>query len=127
MEIILSQSSKTPLYAQIKRQIKQQILSGDLKEGTALPSMRTLAKELNVSVITTKRVYEELEAEGFLFSTVGKGTFVAGQQTHILTEWRMRELENQLETIIREGKKLGLSKKDFHELIAVYFKGAEEE
>ncbi len=84
MQIVLSHTSKTPLYEQIKQQIQNQIMTGELKEGDALPSMRLLAKELNVSVITTKRAYEELEKEGYLFSAVGKGTFVAGQQPQVL-------------------------------------------
>ena len=79
-----SQTSKTPLYLQIKQQIQDQIMNGELKEGDALPSIRALAKELNVSVITTKRAYEDLEKEGYLVSAVGKGTFVAGQQPEVL-------------------------------------------
>ena len=122
MKIILSQTSKTPLYQQIKEQIKDQIIRGELKEGDALPSIRVLAKDLHVSVITTKRAYEELENEGFIFSSVGKGTFVAGQQTEVLREWRLRELENQLEELVIEGKRLGLTEQDFLELVKIYFR-----
>ncbi|MFO7341195.1 GntR family transcriptional regulator [Caldibacillus debilis] len=122
MNILLSQTSKTPLYLQIKEQIKEQIMKGILKEGDPLPSMRELAKELRVSVITTKRAYEELEQEGFLVSTVGRGTFVAGQQTHVLREWRIRELENQLENLVSEGKRIGLSEQELVDMVRIYYK-----
>ena len=105
MNILISTSSKEPLFQQIKEQIKQQIFSGELKEGDALPSMRLLAKELKVSVITTKRAYEDLETEGYLISAVGRGTFVAGQQPQVLKEWQIRELENELEKIVLARKK----------------------
>src|SRR5690625_257560 len=95
VNIIIATNSKVPLFQQIKDQIKQQIFSGKLQEGDALPSMRVLAKNLKVSVITTKRAYEDLEQEGFLVSTVGRGTFVAGQQPHVLKEWQMRELRSE--------------------------------
>ncbi|MCT2534669.1 GntR family transcriptional regulator [Aquibacillus koreensis] len=123
MNILVSTTSKEPLYKQIKEQIKQHIYNGELKEGDALPSMRVLAKELKVSVITTKRVYEELEQEGFLFSAVGKGTFVAGQQPHVLREWQIREFENQLEEVVLEAKKLGLTKQELLERIEIFFEG----
>jgi len=122
MNILLSQTSKTPLYLQIKEQIKEQIMKGILKEGDPLPSMRELAKELRVSVITTKRAYEELEQEGFLVSTVGRGTFVAGQQTHVLREWRIRELKNQLENLVSEGKRIGLSEQELVDMVRIYYK-----
>ncbi|MEG6573184.1 GntR family transcriptional regulator [Caldibacillus debilis] len=122
MNILLSQTSKTPLYLQIKEQIKEQIMKGILKEGDPLPSMRELAKELRVSVITTKRAYEELEQEGFLVSTVGRGTFVPGQQTHVLREWRIRELENQLENLVSEGKRIGLSEQELVDMVRIYYK-----
>lgn len=125
MQIILSQTSKTPLYEQIKQQIQDQIMNGELKEGDALPSIRVLAKDLNVSVITTKRAYEELEKEGYLFSAVGKGTFVAGQQPEVLKEWRIRELENQLEEIVIEAKRIGLTEQDLIEMIKIYYKETE--
>ncbi|MEN2466175.1 GntR family transcriptional regulator [Ornithinibacillus sp. FSL M8-0202] len=121
MNLIISSSNKDPLFLQIKEQIKQQIFSGDLKEGDALPSMRALAKDLKVSVITTKRAYEELEKEGFLVSTVGKGTFVAGQQAHVLREWQIRELENELEKLVNASKQLGLSKEELLEMLNIYY------
>lgn len=121
MNILIAANSKEPLFQQIKEQIKQQIYSGELKEGDALPSMRVLAKEVKVSVITTKRAYEDLEKEGFLISAVGKGTFVAGQQPHVLKEWQVRELENELEKVVQEGKRLGLPKADLIELLEIYY------
>ncbi|PAV30950.1 GntR family transcriptional regulator [Virgibacillus profundi] len=121
MNILIASNSKEPLFQQIKEQIILHIFSGELKEGDALPSMRVLAKDLKVSVITTKRAYEDLEKEGYLISAVGKGTFVAGQQPHVLKEWQVRELENELEKIVLEGKRLGLTKADLFELISIYF------
>lgn len=121
LNILITTNGKEPLFQQIKDQIKDHIFSGMLKEGDALPSMRVLAKELKVSVITTKRAYEDLEQEGFVISAVGKGTFVAGQQPHVLKEWQVRELENELEKIIQSSKRIGLSKKEFVELIEIYY------
>src|SRR5690625_1222816 len=121
MDILISTTSKDPLFQQIKEQIKQHIYNGTLKEGDALPSMRQLAKDLQVSVITTKRAYEDLEQEGFVVSAVGKGTFVAGQQPHVLKEWQVRELENELENIVQSSKRIGLSKSDFIELVDIYY------
>lgn len=121
MNILIAANSKEPLFQQIKEQIKQQIYSGELREGDALPSMRFLAKEIKVSVITTKRAYEDLEKEGYLISAVGKGTFVAGQQPHVLKEWQVRELENELEKVVLDGKRLGLPKADLIELLEIYY------
>ncbi|HLR74651.1 MAG TPA: GntR family transcriptional regulator [Virgibacillus sp.] len=121
MNILISSNSKEPLFQQIKEQIKEQIFSGELKEGDALPSMRVLAKELKVSVITTKRAYEDLEQEGFVISAVGKGTFVAGQQPQVLKEWQVRELENDLEKVVESSKRIGLTKEEFFELIDIYY------
>lgn len=121
MNILIAANSKEPLFQQIKEQIKQQIFSGELQEGHALPSMRLLAKEIKVSVITTKRAYEDLEKEGYLISAVGKGTFVAGQQPHVLREWQVRELENELEKVVLAGKRLGLPKAELIELLEIYY------
>ncbi|MDL4841096.1 GntR family transcriptional regulator [Aquibacillus rhizosphaerae] len=125
MNILLSTTSKEPLFQQIKEQIKQQIYTGELTEGEALPSMRVLAKQLKVSVITSKRAYEDLEKEGFLVSSVGKGTFVAGQQPHFLREWQVRELENDFEQLIADAKRLGLTKRDLLERLEIFFEGDE--
>ncbi len=121
VDILISTHSKTPLFQQIKEQIKQHIFTGRLQEGDALPSIRALAKEVQVSVITTKRAYEELERDGYVVSTVGKGTFVAGQQKHILKEWQLRELENNIEKIVQTGKQIGITKQEMIEIFNVYY------
>jgi len=123
MDILISTTSIDSLFQQIKEQIKQHIYNGTLKEGDALPSMRQLAKDLQVSVITTKRAYEDLEQEGYVVSAVGRGTFIAGQQPHVLKEWHMREIENDLEKVVQSGKQIGLSKRDFIELLDIYYEG----
>src|SRR5699024_3475793 len=123
MNILIQPHSQVALFQQIKEQIKQQIYSGVLKEGDALPSIRVLAKDLKVSVITTKRAYEDLEKDGYLISARGRGTFVAGQQPHVLKEWQMRKLENELEQIVKQGKRIGLSKADLLELLEIYYEG----
>ena len=109
LDIIISNSSSIALYEQIENQIKTQILNGSLKPGAPLPSIRTLAKELKVSIITSKRAYEELEKEGFIQTVVGKGTFVSGASSERLKEAAMSEMENKLEEIIISAKALGLS------------------
>ena len=93
MNIIISNASGAPLYEQICSQIKAKIISGELAEGDALPSIRLLAKELRISVITTKRAYEELEREGFLVTYPGKGSFVAGENTELIREEHLRRIE----------------------------------
>lgn len=109
MNIVVSNSSSVPLYEQIQTQIKVQILNGELIPGEALPSIRLLAKELKVSIITTKRAYEELEKEGFLRTVAGKGTFVEDQNLERLKEIAMYEIEGKLEIIIKQAKSVGIS------------------
>lgn len=109
MNIIISISSQVPLYEQIESQIKNQIVNMLLKPGEPLPSIRTLAKELKVSIITTKRAYEELEKEGFIKTVVGKGTFVAEANNERLREVAMYEIENKLEEAIISAKAIGLT------------------
>lgn len=123
MDILIDTTSKKPLFRQIKEQIKQQIFEQTLQEGDLLPSIRQLAKNIGVSVITTKRAYEDLEQEGYVISVVGKGTFVAGQQPHVLKEWQMRVIENQLEKIVQSCQQIGLSKIELIELINIYYEG----
>ena len=97
MEIYLSNSGQEPIYAQITRQIKQQILSGALRPGDALPSIRLLAKELRISVITTKRAYEDLERDGFILTQQGRGSFVADQNPALLREEHLKKVEDCLQ------------------------------
>lgn len=108
MDILISNDSPVKLYEQIENQIKNEILNGNLKSGEMLPSIRMLAKELKVSIITTKRAYEELEKEGFIETVVGKGTFVSGTNSERLKEAAMAEMESRLEEIIVTAKSLGL-------------------
>ena len=108
MDILISNDSPVKLYEQIENQIKNQILNGSLKSGEMLPSIRMLAKELKVSIITTKRAYEELEKEGFIETVVGKGTFVSGANSERLKEAAMAEMEDRLEDVIIKAKSLGL-------------------
>ena len=96
MNIIISNTGGQPIYEQIAGQIKALIISGALKEGDMLPSMRLLAKELRISVITTKRAYEELERDGFIISQTGKGSFVAGTNVELVREAQLQKIEQQL-------------------------------
>ena len=96
MNISISNSAGQPIYDQIVTQIKSKIISGELREGDALPSMRLLAKELRISVITTKRAYEELEREGFIVSLTGKGSFVAEKNVEFIREEQLRKVEEHL-------------------------------
>lgn len=109
LNINISNTSTIPLYEQIQTQIKSQILNGNLKSGEGLPSIRNLAKELKVSIITTKRAYEELEKEGFIETVTGKGTFVSKQNTERLKEITLYDIENKLEEIIKQAKVVGVT------------------
>ena len=121
MNIIISNSSQAPLYEQIESQIKNQIVNMMLKPGEPLPSIRTLAKELKVSIITTKRAYEELEKEGFIKTVVGKGTFVAEANNERLREVAMYEIENKLEEAIISAKAIGLTLEETLDIIRSLF------
>lgn len=100
MDIIISNSSGVPIYEQIEEQIKSQIMTGELAEGDALPSMRVLAKELKISIITTKRAYEDLERDGFIESVTGKGSFVKGINSEMVKENMMFAIQELLETAV---------------------------
>lgn len=100
MTIVIQNTSDLPIYEQIAQQIKQQILSGTLHEGDALPSIRALAKELRISVITTKRAYEELERDGFLYTVAGKGSFVAAQNLSLIKEEYLKRIEEHLQEVV---------------------------
>lgn len=109
MNINISTTSTIPLYEQIVSQIKSQIINGSIQPSEGLPSIRNLAKELKVSIITTKRAYEELEKDGFIQTIVGKGTFVSNQNTERLKEITLYNLENKLEEIIKQAKSVGIT------------------
>lgn len=115
MDIIISNQSIVPLYSQIMEQIKQLIITGVLNQGEMIPSIRGLAKELKVSIITVKRAYEELEADGFIETLPGKGTFVAIVNLEILREAKISEIEEKLSEVIESAKNIGLSKKELKE------------
>ncbi|AXF56543.1 GntR family transcriptional regulator [Salicibibacter kimchii] len=121
MRILISNQSKEPIYEQIKNQIKEKILNDELTEGDALPSMRKLAKDLRISLITTKRAYVELENEGFITSFVGKGSFVASQNMELLREKRLNQIEEQLAQIIEESKRANLSLGELKELLEMLY------
>jgi GntR family transcriptional regulator len=125
MKIIIANSSQDPIYEQISRQIKSQIISGDLIEGAPLPSIRRLAQDLSISVITTKRAYEELEREGFIDSVGGKGTFVAAQNPQFIREKRMRAVEEKLAAAVEEARMLGIGPEDLARMLELLYKEAE--
>lgn len=112
MDLIIINDSAIPLYEQITTQIKNAILAENIKAGDSLPSIRLLAKELKVSIITVKRAYEDLERDHFIETVQGKGTYVSGNNTERLKEARISELEEKLEDVVRSGKILGLSIED---------------
>ena len=125
MDILLSNSSGKPIYEQIADQVREQILSGALSAGDALPSMRVLAKELRISVITTKRAYEELERDGFLDNVPGKGCFVAPQNRELLREAQLRRVEDVLAQAVDEARKGGFSLSELQELLTLLYQGDE--
>jgi GntR family transcriptional regulator len=117
MRILISNSSPDPIYQQIVRQIKGQIIAGDLPEGSPLPSIRKLAHELQISVITTKRAYEELDKEGLIDTVGGKGTFVASQNQEFLREKRMKLVEGKLSEALGDARLLGMSRREVGEMV----------
>ena len=100
MELIIRNTTNQPIYDQIYSQIKAQIIAGKLSPGEALPSIRALAKDLRISVITTKRAYDELEADGFLYTVAGKGCFVAEKNLDLIREQKLKELEDHLDAAV---------------------------
>jgi len=124
MDLIISNANPQPIYEQIYRQIKQAILSGSLREGDALPSIRNLAKDLRISVITTKRAYEELERDGYVYTVAGKGCYVAPKDTELVREQHLREIEDHMRRIRALAILLNLSEA---ELLEMYRAVTEEE
>lgn len=122
MHIIISNSSEKPLYEQIIEQIKSLIMTGDLKEGDALPSMRLLAKDLRISVITTKRAYEELEREGFIVTVTGKGSFVAGANQELIREQHYRNMEEYLQKAVETARISGIALEELLEILTLLYK-----
>ena len=125
MDIIISNASGKPIYEQITEQIKEQIMSGELNEGDPLPSMRALAQQLRISIITTKRAYEELEREGFIESFTGKGSFVAARNRELFREENLRQIEQSLTLAVGKAKLCGVSYEELSEILKMLFEGDE--
>ncbi|MBU3191787.1 GntR family transcriptional regulator [Clostridium bowmanii] len=121
MNIIISNSSQHPIYEQISTQIKTAIMKDELSAGDALPSIRSLAKELQISVITTKRSYEELEKDGFLETVPGKGSYVSGQNKDLIREKRLTAIDEKLTEVVTEGKLLNLSLEDLQCMLQLLY------
>ena len=119
MDIIISNASDKPIYEQITAQMKNLILNGTLAEGAQLPSMRALANDLRISVITTKRAYADLEAQGFIETVQGKGSFVAGGNAELLREERLRHIEELLGGAVREARGAGIGLAELHDMLDV--------
>lgn len=123
MDIKISNAGGVPIYEQIVTQIKAKIIAGELREGDALPSMRLLAKELRISVITTKRAYEELEREGFIVSMTGKGSFVAGKDLEFVREEHLRQIEELMGRIVELAAASDLGCEELVEMLRLTFEG----
>ncbi len=121
MDILLSNASGKPLYEQIVDQIKQAVMQGNIREGDALPSMRLLAKELRISVITTKRAYEELEREGFIVTMTGKGSFVAGKNREMIREEHLKQAEAHLQQASDLAKRSGISLEELQDILQMIY------
>ena len=119
MKLIISNVSGVPIYEQIKQQVKAAILSGELKEEEALPSLRTLAKDLKISVLTVTRAYTELEQEGFVKNVQGRGCFVLGSGSELMKEQLICKVENGLTEAIKAAKIANLSNEELHQLLDI--------
>lgn len=117
MHLYLDNQSTAPIYEQIYTQIKNQIIAGELHENDALPSIRTLAKDLKISFITTKRAYEELEKDGFIYTIQAKGCYVAPKNTELLREENLRKIEEHIDQIVQLAKLCGLSHHELAEML----------
>ena len=126
MNIQIDNSSDNPIYLQIKNQIKAQIISGELKVGEKLPSIRFLAKELRVSMITAKRAFDELELDGFINSVQGKGNFVAAKNKELIREEYLKRIESKLQDIIELSAIAGVSNNELLEMLSSYMEGKYE-
>lgn len=124
MRILISNSSNDPIYTQIYNQIKDAIIKGDLEQGEALPSIRGLAKDLEISVITTKRAYEELERESFIETVQGKGSFVAIKNLELVKEMRLKEIESSLLEVVQKANIIGLSKEELMDVLKIIYEEA---
>ncbi|MBR5430041.1 MAG: GntR family transcriptional regulator [Firmicutes bacterium] len=117
MDIIISNATNAPIYEQIYQQIKSAILNGTVQEGDLLPSIRALAKDLRISVITTKRAYDELEKDGYIYTMAGKGCFVAEKNTELIREEHLRRIEEHLRAVVELAPAGGLTEAETVELL----------
>ena len=127
MKLIISNISGVPIYEQIKQQVKAAILSGELKENDALPSLRTLAKDLKISVLTVTRAYTELEQEGFVKNVQGRGCFVLGSGSELMKEQLICKVENNLTEAIKAAKIANLSNDELHHLLDILLEANADE
>jgi len=123
MKILISNGSTDPIYTQIYTQIKASIIKGEVEQGEALPSIRSLAKDLHISVITTKRAYDELEKEGYIETIQGKGTYVAIQNLDLLKEQKLRVIEELLVKVVNESNSMGLRYNELIEMLDILYRG----
>lgn len=126
MNIQINNSSTDPIYLQIKNQIKAQIITGSLKTGEKLPSIRFMAKELRVSMITVKRAFDELELDGFINSVQGKGNFVANQNKELIREEYLKRIESKLQEAVELGRIAGISDEELSIMLETYMEGEYE-
>ena len=117
MTVLIDNKCSLPIYDQIYSQIKAQIISGELQEHETLPSIRNLAKDLRISVITTKRAYDELEKEGFIYTIAAKGCFVAPKNVELLREETLKNIENHIDQIVRLSQSVGLSEQEVLDMV----------
>lgn len=121
MKIIISNSSSVPIYEQIKNAIINQIMNGDLEEDEVLPSIRSLASDIKISVMTIKKAYDELESEGYIVSIQGKGTFVAPKNTELAREQAQKDIEDHIQKAIDIANRFNITKKEIIDLIEIFY------
>ena len=121
MDIIISNSTSKPIYEQITSQIKQMIMTGELKPGESIPSMRSLAKSLHISVITVQRAYEDLQRDGFIETTIGRGSFVSSNNKDFIQEEKQREIESHLQKAIELSKGNGIPLTKLIDLLKIFY------
>lgn len=121
MEIIISNNTSKPIYEQITSQFKQMIMFGELKAGESIPSMRSLAKSLHVSVISVQRAYEDLQKDGFIETTVGRGSFVSSFNKNFVQEEKQREIEEHLQKAVDLGKESGINLSKLIDLLKIFY------
>ena len=126
MDLIVSTSSGKPIYEQLKEQIKDKIISGELGPGYDLPSMRDLAKELKISLITTKRAYQDLESEGFIITAVGKGSFVSSNDLRLLSEYKLKEMEENLRSAVKQAKLCKVALEEMQDILSMIYQEESE-